>query len=80
MGSTTISYSLPEESPVTIEVFNVLGQRVATLVEATSKPAGRHAIAWDARHMAQGKLPSGTYVVRFEAGSYSKTMKIMVVR
>gem|GEM_PF-6305347 len=79
-GSTTIAYSLPEEAPVTIEVFNILGQRVANLVSGEIKPAGQHAIAWDASHAANGALTSGAYLVRIQAGSFTQTMKMLIVR
>ena len=79
-GSTTISYSLPEEAQVTIEVFNILGQRVASLVNGELKPAGQHAIAWDASHAANGALTSGAYLVRIQARSFTQTMKMLIVR
>ena len=54
---TRISFALPESDLVRIEVFNVSGQRVATLVNETLR-AGYHDVAFDS-----GTLPSGWYVV-----------------
>jgi hypothetical protein len=70
----TIDYALPKETRVTLEVYDVLGRRVARLVDDT-KPAGRHRVQVDAAH-----LPSGTYFVRMRADSFTKTRRMTVVR
>ena len=60
--STIISYLLPEESKVSVQIFNVLGERVADF-PAELKTAGQHEVLWDASYFA-----SGTYIclVRME--------------
>lgn len=73
-GQATIEYTLPEAEEVTLEVYDVLGRRVATLEEG-SKQAGRHEV----RLEADG-LPSGVYFGRLEAGGETRTQKITVVR
>ena len=66
--TTTIRYGLPEETEVRLEVYNVLGQRVAQLLDRSQTP-GRHRVVWDA-----AGSPSGLYFVRFQtevlAGSH----------
>lgn len=59
--TTTISYSLPFDAQVTLEVFNLLGERVALLVDAGQK-RGRHSAHFDA-----GTLASGSYIYRLQA-------------
>jgi hypothetical protein len=70
----TVEYTLPETREVTLEVYDVLGRRVATL-EHGQKKAGRHTI-----RLETGRLSSGVYFGRLEAGEQTRTQKITVVR
>ena len=70
--ATTIRFSLPESSPVKVEVFNVAGQRVATLVDGMLE-SGPHEVSFDAGH-----LPSGVYLYRL-ASEHGVLMKRMVL-
>lgn len=70
----TIGYSLPERADVRLEVFNMLGQRVATLVNE-KKSAGCHEVRFDALGLA-----SGVYIYRMSTGTWSKTMKMLLVK
>ena len=70
----TVEYALPEETPVTLRVYDVLGRRVATLVSGT-KEAGRHTV-----RLETGRLASGVYFGRLQAGEQTRTQKITVVR
>lgn len=72
--STTIRYGLPESADVTLEVYNLLGQRVAVLVNE-SRTAGYHDITFDA-----SSLSSGMYIYRIQAGSFVETRKLMLVK
>ena len=58
--STIIPYQLPTAAPVRLEVFNVLGQRVATLVNE-ERPAGFHAARWDATDAAGQAVAAGVF-------------------
>jgi hypothetical protein len=71
---TTISYSLPEPGQVTMSIYNLLGQRVATVFEGT-REAGEHTISWDARD-----FPSGVYFARLEAGEHSENIKMVLLK
>jgi surface protein len=72
--TTTIRYALPQSSYVTLTVYNIVGQRVATLVSGT-KSAGYHDVRFDA-----SSLGSGAYVYRIQAGSFSQTRTLFLVK
>jgi len=71
---TTIEYAVPEQTDVTVQVYNVLGQKVATL-EQDTKTAGTHRLEWDG-----SGVQSGTYFVRIEANGSSSTQKVTVIK
>jgi hypothetical protein len=73
-GRATLKYALPEEREVTLEVYDVLGRRVATLAEG-KKEAGVHRATLEA-----GPLPSGTYFVRMQAGGFHETRRVVILR
>jgi hypothetical protein len=72
--STNISYSLPATGNVTLEVFNLQGQKVATLVDGV-KSAGAHTAAFDASSLA-----SGVNVYRLVAGNNIQVKKMMLIK
>ncbi len=72
--ATQIRFDLPESAHVRLDVYNSLGQQVATLVNET-KGAGRYEISFDA-----GYLSSGTYLYRLEAGSEVITRTMTLVK
>ena len=72
--STVISYSLPAASDVKIEVFNLLGQRVASLVDELKQP-GRHTVTFQA-----GNLSTGVYIYRLQADGFIETRKMLLVK
>ena len=72
--ATTIAYTLGAPGDVTLEVFNALGQRVATLVDGAQQ-AGPHQA-----QLRAGELAAGVYVYRLRAGSEVQTRRLVVVR
>lgn len=72
--STTISFTLPKEEFVSLKVMNILGQEIAVLVEGL-RPAGAQSVAFDARD-----LPSGVYLYRLAAGSFSAMKRMIVLK
>jgi hypothetical protein len=72
--STKINFSLPEQSNVELVVFNVLGQKVATLVNESLK-AGNHSVTFDA-----SKISSGVYFYRIDAGRFTSTKKMLFMK
>ena len=71
---TTVSYALKEEDQVSLVVYNVLGQRVAVLVDGM-QAAGEHTIALDGN-----RLPSGPYFLRMETSAYRQTRMMMLAK
>jgi hypothetical protein len=72
--STTIRYQLPVASEVKLEVYDVLGKKIATLVNERQS-AGSYQVVWNA-----SGLSSGTYFYRLQAGTFVETKKMMLVR
>jgi pectate lyase len=72
--ATTINYQLKNDSKVTLKVYNIFGQEVASLVNANEK-AGSHSVSFDA-----SKLPSGVYLYCLQAGNYSETKKMTLLK
>ena len=71
---TTIRYTLPDQLPVTLRVYDALGRLVSTLVEGEQAP-GEHEVGIDAT-----SLQSGVYYYRLVAGPYSESRKFTVVK
>jgi hypothetical protein len=72
--STSIRFDIPVSSLVSINVYNVLGQEVTTLVNEDYKP-GNYEVTWDAKD-----LSSGVYYYRLQAGSFMETKKLVLLR
>lgn len=72
--STEISFALPNAGPVKLVVYNVLGQEVETLVDGQME-AGNHTVTWKA-----DTYSSGVYFYRLNAGQFSETKKMMLLR
>jgi hypothetical protein len=78
-GGTTFTFRLPEAAPVRLDVYDVMGRRVATVVDR-SMAAGDHAVRWNGRSEVGQPLASGVYFYRLEAGSHVETRRLTVVR
>ena len=72
--STVISYQLPASGKVTLKVYDLLGQEVATLVNTTMS-AGAHEVSFDA-----SRLASGMYIYRIQSGNFIQTRKMLLVK
>lgn len=72
--TTNISYELSEASDVRLVVVDLLGRKVASLVNER-KPAGRYTAIFNASN-----LSSGTYIYRIEAGNFTQTRKLMLIK
>ena len=77
--STIIPYELTEAARVRLDVFNLLGQRVTTLVD-DEQVAGSYTARWDARDASGQGVASGVYLYRLTAASTSSADKVMATR
>jgi hypothetical protein len=77
--ATKIAYSLKESGMVKLEIFNMLGQKVKTLVDAYTN-AGEHSAIWDGRDNTGSPAASGTYFVKLNADKYSSTKKMVLLK
>ncbi|MCK9332837.1 MAG: carboxypeptidase regulatory-like domain-containing protein, partial [Candidatus Cloacimonetes bacterium] len=75
---TTISYDLKEAAPVQLDIFNLKGQLVRTLVNE-NQAAGRYRIVFDAKDFRGNRLSSGVYFYRMRTGSYINTRKMLLM-
>ena len=73
-AATMIEYSLPQSSHVTIEIYDMLGRRVTTLVDGT-KSAGAYQVTWNAANQS-----SGAYYYRITTDTYSLTRKMTLLK
>jgi hypothetical protein len=78
-GRTLIHYSLPRAAHVSLDVFNLQGQRVATLVHE-NQSAGDYHQSFEARRTDGSLLPAGVYFYRFQAGVFVATKKMLLMR
>lgn len=71
---TTIKYNLPKETDVTIDIYDIIGRKVETLVDK-QQPAGYHHVVWDANDKS-----SGMYFYRIKTGDYTETKKMLLLK
>ena len=76
---TEIRYQLPEAGLVRLDVFNILGQRVSTLVDEM-QDAGYKAVKWNGRDDWGLDLPSGIYFYRVKVGAFSASRKMVLTK
>jgi parallel beta-helix repeat protein len=74
-AATTIRYQLQQPSAVTLEIYDMLGRKVETLINQETRSAGEHGITWDASDYS-----SGMYLYRLDAGGNSRTSKMMLLK
>ena len=76
---TTIRYALPVDGRVTVTVFNMLGQKVVTLLDNQTQTAGYHSLLWDGRDAAGRRVASGVYFYQLNSGSFTQTRKMLLL-
>ena len=77
--TTTISFNLPENAPVNLEIFNLKGQKVRTLINSELK-AGKHNIVWNGLDNNGKPVASGVYFYRLSNGEQILSRKMMLMK
>jgi flagellar hook assembly protein FlgD len=77
--TTDVYFDLPNPSHVTLTVYNIVGQRVITLVDGY-REAGSHTVTWDGRSSSGNSVSSGVYFYRLEAGELVASRKMMLLK
>ena len=78
-AGTVIAFTLRQRETVRLEVYNVLGQRLVTLMDGTLE-AGVHTAAWDGRNEHGDDVPTGVYLYRLTHGAGQETRKMTLLR
>jgi hypothetical protein len=77
--STRITYDLPLATQVSLQVFDILGRHLRTLVNGRQQP-GRYAVIWDGRDERGQAVPTGVYIYRLQAGSYTRARRMLLLK
>ncbi|MBN2829333.1 MAG: choice-of-anchor J domain-containing protein [Candidatus Cloacimonetes bacterium] len=76
---TTINYSVKNDGPVSLDIYNVRGQKVRTLVNDVQK-SGNHTVVWNGTDNNGKVVSSGVYFYKMSAGNYNQTKKMMLMK
>ncbi|MBM3278208.1 MAG: T9SS type A sorting domain-containing protein [Candidatus Handelsmanbacteria bacterium] len=76
---TTIAYQLPATASVHLEIYDVLGQKVRTLVQQVES-AGHHRAVWDGRDDGGSALAGGIYFYRLQADEFRQVRKLLLLK
>ena len=77
--TTTISYGLPETGSAKLTIYDIRGQEITTLQNAT-KPPGNYQVQWNGIDQSGHPVSTGVYFARLQAGEYSQTIKMLYLR
>ena len=77
---TRLSFSIPKATAVDLCIYDVHGQVVRNLIPHQDYAPGNYAVQWDGTNNAGGKVASGVYFCRLQAGSFSATKKMAMVK
>lgn len=78
-AQTTIPYALSEQTQVRLEIFNMMGQRVRTLVDEEQQP-GSYLALWGGEDETDGELASGVYFYRLRAGALDQMQRMTLLK
>ncbi|MFC1555862.1 FlgD immunoglobulin-like domain containing protein [candidate division KSB1 bacterium] len=77
--TTTIQYDLPKSSTVIVQIYDILGREVNTLL-SQQIPVGSHSIVWDGTDYSGNQVSSGIYIYRIQAGEYTAARKMILLK
>ncbi|HCN24370.1 MAG TPA: hypothetical protein DIS65_03250, partial [Candidatus Marinimicrobia bacterium] len=76
---TTITYELPQESYISLEVYNMKGQQVTSLASKGQK-AGKYTVQWDGTDLYGNKVSSGIYLYKLETSDFTNIRKMVLMK
>ena len=77
--TTTLRYDIPENSHVTITIYDMLGRQVKTIINQT-QDAGYRSVIWDATNDYGKPVSAGMYLYQIQAGEYISTKKMVLLK
>jgi FG-GAP-like repeat/FlgD Ig-like domain len=78
--TTTIKFSLPLQKKISLRIYDMLGREVATLINNEVYSKGNFNVSWDGTNNSGVKVASGNYIARLEYGSFSKSIKMTLLK
>jgi hypothetical protein len=77
---TTIIFTLPENNEVTLDIFNIMGQKIKSIINGKLLDRGYHTIDWDGTNNTGQRVASGIYIYRLKAGKFVSVKKAILSR
>ena len=78
--TTSIGFGVPEDSHISLSIYNILGEEIHTLINDQFMRAGYQTIMWNARAVNGDRVPSGVYFVLMRSGSFMQTKKMILLK
>ena len=78
--TTQISYNIPSRSQVTLTIYNMMGQKVRSLVSNKMQEPGSYSVQWDSRNDQGQVVPSGVYLYKIQASHFTATKKMVLLK
>ncbi len=79
-SSTKIEFNLAQNDTVTLSIYNILGQKVATLIEGKTYSAGTHVVDWNGKLDDNSDAPSGVYFYKLTTSLTGESKKMVIVK
>jgi len=77
---TSVAFELPEQSPASLRVYDASGRLVRRLIDRQVIPGGRHVVEWNGRNDRGEPVATGVYFCRLEAGAFTETVRMVLVK
>ena len=78
--TTMIRYQLPEQTNVTVAIYDIMGRKVRTLIASDTQLAGYHLLLWDATNHLGQPVSAGMYIYTIQAGTFRQTKKMVLLK
>ena len=78
--TTHITYQIKEKGNVTLQVFDILGRRIKTLVNGVVQSPGQHSAVWNGTNSSGEKVASGIYIYRIESSGFISSRKMILLK